>query len=201
MLFYDEQNLMHAGMYFEQDVFIRGGGPGLADQDAPPVSVKLARVEHFDKGVPFDANRWRRPTVVPAISGAVMAFERRAFEKIGGFSTRYIYGHYEDADLSLRWAREIGPVAIDPDLRLIHLEGQGSRAKGEQYRGAQLVNRHLFSSRYSGLFQSSPDIMTATRDLPEHGPETPERNLGGPRFPRFPRFPRIPKSSQDFTAA
>ncbi len=173
LLFYDEQNLMHSGMYFEQDVFIRAGGPNLAGRDASPVSVKLARVEHFDKGVPFHAEKWKRPVVVPAVSGAVMAFERRMFEKVGGVSSRYIYSHYEDADLSLRWARKNGPVAVDPDLRLIHLEGQGSRSKGEQFRGAELANWRLFSARYADLFLSSPELMTARRDLPRDPPEAP----------------------------
>ena len=92
------------------------------------------RVEHFDKSVPFDDREWQQPRKVPAISGAVMAFDKAAFEKIDGFSTRYVYGHYEDADLSLRWGNSIGTVAIHPQLRLIHLEGQGSRARGEEYQ-------------------------------------------------------------------
>ena len=170
LLFYDEQNLMHSGMFIEHDVFIRGQGLGHVAKETPRTAVKLVRVEHFDKTVPFMPEQWRRPIVVPAISGAVMAFDRRRFEKIGGFSSRYIYGHYEDADLSLRWAREIGPVAVDPDLRLVHLEGQGSKPRGEQYRGAQLVNRHLFSLRYHDLFQSRPELMTATRELAVDGP-------------------------------
>jgi GT2 family glycosyltransferase len=171
LLFYDEQNLMHSGMYIEQDVFIRGAGLSPVSPEAAAVSVKLARVEHFDKGVPFVAGKWRNPIIVPAISGALMAFDRRKFEKIGGFSSHYVYGHYEDADLSLRWAQENGPVAVDPELRLVHLEGQGSRVKGEQYRAAQLANRHLFSVRYANLFQSNPEFMTATRELPPDAPE------------------------------
>ena len=78
-------------------------------------------------------------------TGAVMAFRKPAFERLGGFSTNFIYGQYEDADLSLRWARAMGPVCVDPELRLVHLEGQGARARGEIYRGAAMVNRCLFS--------------------------------------------------------
>ncbi len=154
LLFYDERNLMHSGMFVERDLFFRchtmkpyGGG-------AEPTTFGLLRVEHFDKGVPFVAQRWREPVVVPAITGALMAISRPLFERIGGFSTRYIYGHYEDADLSLRWAAENGPVAIDPRLRLVHLEGQGSRPRGEQYRAAAVVNRILFSRQYAAMFES-----------------------------------------------
>jgi GT2 family glycosyltransferase len=155
LLFYDDANLMHSGMFLERDLFFRSRALAAAEDAATPIG--LLRVEHFDKGVPFVAADWTRPVVVPAITGAVMAFDRRSFERIGGFSTRYIYGHYEDADLSLRWARENGPVVIDPRLRLIHLEGQGSRARGEQYRSAAIVNRFFFTQQHGADFDAQPD--------------------------------------------
>lgn len=160
LLFYDECNLMHSGMYMEHDSFLRCTTFNKSAGAPDSTVADLVRVEHFDKCAPFDEARWRRPVIVPAISGAVMAFERQHFEAIEGFSTRYIYGHYEDADLSLRWSQKHGPVVVDPDLRLVHLEGQGSKARGEQYHGAKIVNRHLFSLRYNPLFESRPDLMT-----------------------------------------
>jgi GT2 family glycosyltransferase len=144
---------MHSGMYLERDEFVRRNslnrveGPG-----APAPHCGLLRVEHFDKGVPFEERRWQKAQPVPAISGAVMAFDGKLFERLGGFSTRYIYGHYEDADLSLRWAEEIGPVAVHPRLRLTHLEGQGSTARGAQYRGAAIANRYFFTARHGSFF-------------------------------------------------
>ena len=95
-----------------------------------------------------------------------MAFRRPLFDKIGGFSTRYIYAHYEDVDLSLRWAQVNGPVVVDPDLRMIHLEGQGTHSKAPQFRGAQILNRYLFSLRHNSAFAANPDLMTARRVLP-----------------------------------
>ncbi len=163
LLFYDERNLMHSGMYMEHDVFMRSPTYNGSASGKDETRAELVRVEHFDKSAPFDPSEWRQPVVVPAISGAVMAFNRPMFEKIGGFSTRYIYGHYEDADLSLRWAEENGPVVVDPDLRFVHLEGQGSRASGPHYHGAKLANRYLFSVRYNPVFALTPDLMTATR--------------------------------------
>jgi GT2 family glycosyltransferase len=163
LLYYDDGNLMHSGMFMEHDVFVRSHTYQKRASSHANSHVKLARVEHFDKGVPFLAERWEQPVVVPAITGAVMAFRRPLFEKIGGFSTRYIFGHYEDADLSLRWAENNGPVVIDPDLRMVHLEGQGSRARGPQYRGAQILNRYLFSLRHNTAFTEQPSLMTARR--------------------------------------
>jgi GT2 family glycosyltransferase len=147
LLFYDDQNLMHSGMYFDTDLFVRMGSHSRNGE--APAAVRLVRVEHWDKGVPFHAYKWTSPKAVPAISGAVMAFDRRYFERLGGFSTRYIYGHYEDADLSVRWADVNGPVVIDPRIRLVHFEGQGSKVHGDQYRGAAIVNRHFFTLQHS----------------------------------------------------
>ena len=151
LLFYDEYNLMHSGMYIERDIFVRNNTYQRLASERDESHVALLRVEHFDKGVPYDENRWTRAISAPAISGAVMAFDRRCFESLNGFSTRYIYGHYEDADLSMRWTEKFGSVQIDPHLALVHLEGQGSRPRGGQYRAAQLLNRYFFSQRYKSL--------------------------------------------------
>ncbi len=166
LLFYDDHNLMHSGMRVEWDSFFHC--PSLNKTSGPPASsFELARVEHFDKGVPFDEAKWRGFKPVPAITGALMAFSKPYFERLGGFSTRYIYGHYEDADLSLRWAAAGGAVVVDPGLRLIHLEGQGSRARGEQYQGAAMANRYLFSISHGAAPRATPSeprrIADATR--------------------------------------
>ena len=94
--------------------------------------MKLLRVEHFDKGVPFESSRWQRPKTVPAITGAVMAFRRSAFEKLGGFSTAQ-----QSMERTSSWQHR----------------GQGSRARGEQYRGAAIVNRHVFSLQHGNSFE------------------------------------------------
>ena len=169
LLFYDDHNLMHSGMYLDRDTAFRRQGLGRAPGPGEASAVDLLRVEHFDKGVPFEEASWRRPKAVPAVTGAVMAFARRPFERLGGFSTRYIYGHYEDADLSLRWAAEGGTVAVDPLLRLVHLEGQGSKPKGEQYRAAAVFNRHLFTLRHGAAYDRDPGAFTAARDLAPGG--------------------------------
>ena len=152
LLFYDDHNLMHSGMYVTADTFVRRNSLNRVDGGSAAPVTRLLRVEHFDKAVPFDAAKWTSAKRVPAITGAAMAFEKSRFEKLGGFSTRYIYGHYEDADLSLRWGDSIGTVEIHPYFRLVHLEGQGSRARGEEYRGAAIANRHFFSLQHGDFF-------------------------------------------------
>jgi GT2 family glycosyltransferase len=160
LLFYDDHNLMHSGMYVTADTFVRRNSLNrLGEGNATAPVTRLLRIEHYDKGVPFDADKWTSSKKVPAITGAVMLFEKPRFEKLGGFSTRYIYGHYEDADLSLRWGHSAGAVAVHPHIRLVHLEGQGSRARGEEYRGASIVNRHFFSLQHGDYFdQQQPKL-------------------------------------------
>ncbi|MGN6411298.1 MAG: glycosyltransferase family 2 protein [Nitrobacter sp.] len=152
LLFYDDHNLMHSGMFIDNDSFVRRNSLNRTDDSLLAPSGRLLRVEHFDKGVPFSEREWQKPKAVPAITGAVMGFEKPMFEKLGGFSTRYIYGHYEDADLSLRWSASNGPVCIHPQIRLVHLEGQGSRARGEEYRGASMANRYFFTAEHGDYF-------------------------------------------------
>lgn len=152
LLFYDDYNLMHSGMYVTADTFVRCNSLNGLDAGSPSAPVRLLRIEHYDKGVPFTAEKWKTSREVPAITGAVMAFDRPQFEKLSGFSTRYIYGHYEDADLSLRWRHSVGAVALQPHIRLVHLEGQGSKARGEEFRGASIVNRYFFSFQHGDYF-------------------------------------------------
>ena len=154
LLFYDDHNLMHSGMYVTADTFVRRNSLNRLDGGSATAPVtKLLRVEHFDKALPFDPEKWTSAKRVPAVTGAAMAFTKSRFEKLGGFSTRYVYGHYEDADLSLRWGDSAGTVKVQPQFRLVHLEGQGSRARGEEYRGAAIVNRHFFSLKHGDYFE------------------------------------------------
>jgi GT2 family glycosyltransferase len=165
LLFYDDNNLMHSGMYLERDVFVhRNSLNRIHAPAAGPRHGSLLRVEHYDKGVPFEEQRWQAAQDVAAITGAVMAFNKRYFEKLEGFSTRYIYGHYEDADLSLRWARDVGRVAVHPFIRVVHLEGQGSTARGEQYRGAAIANRYFFTDRHGQFFEDNRAKLSKAAD-------------------------------------
>lgn len=135
-LFYDDGSLMHGGMYLELDV-------GLDVQHAAVQARRFARVEHYGKGAPPDCAELRRPRPVPAVSGAFMSVERNWFERLGGFSEDYLFGHYEDADLCLRSLDAGIPVWVH-DIPMWHLEGRGSK-RLPAHEGATIVNRWLFS--------------------------------------------------------
>jgi len=137
-LFYADGTVMHEGMAFVPD-------PRLSALARSPVWT----VEHPRKGFPDRGERKTRR--VPAVSGAMMALDRADFERIGGFDEHFLYGHYEDADLCLRFAEqgtEQGwKVLCDPALAFWHYEGCGSIRRPE-HEGALPINRWRFSCKW-----------------------------------------------------
>lgn len=78
-------------------------------------------------------NRWRRRRQVSAVTGALMAVDRRFFDQIGGFNERLAVG-YNDIDLCLR-ARACGRVVLyEPELEAIHHE---SKSRGHNNDNAK----------------------------------------------------------------
>jgi len=135
-LFYDDGSLMHGGMFFEQDVGLSVKPDGIREQT-------MLRVEHYGKGAPPDTMAYRRSRAVPAVTGAFMSTDRAWFEKLGGFSEEYVFGHYEDADLCLKSWREGGAVWLH-NLPFWHLEGKGSTRRAT-HEGGSLINRWHFT--------------------------------------------------------
>ena len=144
-LFYADGSLMHGGLYFTLDsvpVELRGR---LLRRD-------LVRVEHYGKGTPPEDAAYLRPRPVPGVTGAFISMRRDWFERLGGFSESFIYGHYEDADLCLR-SLMAGTPAWLHDIRLWHMEGQGG-ARPTAAEGANLVNRWQFSRTWAGAIRN-----------------------------------------------
>ena len=140
-LYYDDGSLMHGGMYFDVDSALVAEPGALSRHD-------LVRVEHFGKGAPPETARFTRARRVPAVTGAFMSFHRNWFERLGGFTEDFVFGHYEDADLCLR-SLSHGVAPWLHDIRLWHLEGKGS-IRLRVHEGGSLVNRWLFSRRWAG---------------------------------------------------
>ena len=163
-LYYDDGSLMHGGMYFECD-------SGVSLEAGRVSQRQLLRVEHYGKGAPAWATRFTAPRPVPAVTGAFMSVDRGWYEKLGGFTEDYVFGHYEDADLCLKSIRA-GTVPWIHDIRLWHLEGQGSH-RLPVHEGGSLVNRWLFTSKWSevvsnGLLGPEPTnpILQEPRPVP-----------------------------------
>jgi GT2 family glycosyltransferase len=143
-LYYEDGSLMHGGMYFEVDSVPVEGRRRLLRRD-------LVRVEHYGKGAPPDAEEFIRSRRVPAVTGAFQSFRRGWFERLGGFSDSFMFGHYEDADLCLR-SLMAGTPAWLHDIRLWHLEGKGG-VRSPAAEGASFVNRWQFSRAWAGTIR------------------------------------------------
>jgi GT2 family glycosyltransferase len=143
-LYYETGALMHGGMFFEIDTGVVARPGRMATQD-------LVRVQHYGKGAPPDSAAFLRPRPVPAVTGAFISCRRDWFERLGGFSEDFVFGHYEDADLCLRSLRE-GVAPWLHDVRLYHLEGAGS-TRERVHEGSLLVNRWLFADRWSATLR------------------------------------------------
>jgi hypothetical protein len=138
-LYYDDGTLMHGGMYFEYDT-------GLTVDKSAMSGRRMVRVEHYGKGAPAWAEEFTKPRPVPAVTGAFISLNRPWYEKLGGFTEDFVFGHYEDADLCLKSISE-GVAPWIHDIRLWHLEGKGS-TRLPVHEGGSYVNRGIFSERW-----------------------------------------------------
>lgn len=150
-LCYEDGTLMHGGMYFDVDAGVHTSQEAITRRS-------LIRVEHYGKGAPLWAAQYAESRPVPAVTGAFISVDRAWFEKLGGFTEDYVFGHYEDADLCLK-SLQAGVPAWLHDLRMWHLEGKGSHRQ-PQHEGGSLLNRWLFSRRWEGTIV--PDLVGRT---------------------------------------
>ncbi|MCJ2133988.1 hypothetical protein MKK69_07900 [Methylobacterium sp. J-026] len=142
LLYYADGTIMHNGMNFYVDRLF----PGRSIDTGPPF-YPAVRVEHLDKGAPARFSDRDRNGDLAALSGALMVCSKEAFMSIGGFAEKFIFGHYEDANLCLRWREKfgVGSVRVNYQIKFVHLESKGSHGDKEPYRGAAKLNRWLFS--------------------------------------------------------
>jgi GT2 family glycosyltransferase len=144
-LYYDDGSLMHAGMFFDIDT-------GISIRDGRIERHEMIRVEHYAKGAPPDTKEFLMSRKVPAVTGAFISLDRAWFEKLGGFSLEYVFGHYEDADLCLKSLAAGQPVWVHP-VPFWHLEGKGSTRR-HVHEGGSTVNRWHFTQLWGAFIAS-----------------------------------------------
>lgn len=85
---------------------------------------------------------------VPALTGACLLVRREDFEKVGGFTTGFVYG-LEDVDLCLK-LREAGvEMRLCGAAALFHKESTTQRRAAANIRNTKrLTNAHLFDERW-----------------------------------------------------
>jgi GT2 family glycosyltransferase len=135
-LLFEDGSLQHAGLYFLQM-------PGEAEWFN----------DHYFKGHPrhFPAAQVARR--VPGITGAAFCVRAEAWRAVGGISTDYVIGDYEDSDLCLRLRADGGEIGYVPAAELFHFERQSIRDHGGYAKSlAATYNRGLHHRRWA------PDI-------------------------------------------
>jgi len=132
-LLYADDSLQHAGMYFYR---LRGG----AFQNM-----------HYFKGYGRNFGPANAAREVPAVTGAVMALSAEAFKDVGGFTTDYVIGDYEDSDLCLKLRRRGGTCFYQPAAELYHFERQSiATHPTAKDNGSSAYNRQLHHSLWAG---------------------------------------------------
>jgi hypothetical protein len=155
-LYYDDGTLMHGGMYFEYDT-------GLTVDSSVVSGRRVVRVEHYGKGAPAWSEEYTKPRPVPAVTGAFISLNRAWFEKLGGFTEDFVFGHYEDADLCLK-SIAAGVAPWMHDIKLWHLEGKGS-TRLPVHEGASFLNRGIFSERWDSVIAAGLEGRRPTHPL------------------------------------
>lgn len=130
-LLFEDGSLQHAGLFFEP-------GPGGEWFNS-----------HYYKGYPRHYPPAQEMRNVPGITGAALCVRRDAFEAVGGFSTDYVIGDYEDSDLCLKLRAAGGEIAYVPQAELYHFERQSIRDHAGYARTlASSYNRRLHHLRW-----------------------------------------------------
>ncbi len=106
-LLYPDGSLQHAGMRFLY-------------RDALRIWTNV----HPYAGCAPELDPASGPAPVPAVTGACMLLRREDFDAVGGWSTDYIIGDFEDSDLCLKMRAQGKKTIYHPHVSFVHLERQ-----------------------------------------------------------------------------
>lgn len=144
-LLFEDESLQHAGMFFNKARF--------------PYWLNV----HHYKGFPrnFDAALVSR--AVPCVTGACLMISKELWERVGGLSTDYIVGDFEDSDLCLKVAEAGLESWYCADVELYHLERQSmplnaSYCEGIAWRYNAQVHTARWGSRISALMATHGEV-------------------------------------------
>ena len=150
----------------------------------------------WNHGRGFNPERWfelDHEREVDYVSGCAMAIRRELWQQLEGFDTHYRPAYCEDADFCLR-AREAGTaVLVQPQSRILHLEGlSNARSTEAGLKRYQLTNLDQLRQRWSRVLLTeqpidiSKQLLASDRGL-RRGPvalvvdhyfPTPDRDAG-----------------------
>jgi GT2 family glycosyltransferase len=101
------------------------------------------------KGYPATFPAANKAGVIKAVTGACLLIERQAFEAVGGISTDYIVGDFEDTDLCLSLGKAGYQIHYEPKIALYHFERQSIDSHViHRDSVAELYNQWLHQTRW-----------------------------------------------------
>lgn len=122
--------------------------PQLIDRHGrPDISYRASRTRWNSKGPAASG-----PVCVEYASAAMLLIRRDAMMQIGGFDEEFFL-YYEDDDLCLRLTDAVGPIIVDPAIRVPHLSRQSSRhgfnTRPEYNRGFHHIqSKFMFQAKH-----------------------------------------------------
>jgi GT2 family glycosyltransferase len=130
-LLYADDSLQHAGMYFQK--FPHGYWQNL----------------HYWKGYGRDYAPATESRPVPGVTGACMILRTAEFLEVGGFTSDYVVGDYEDSDLCMKLREQGGQCLYLASVSLYHFERQSMpKIEDGHDRRSTIYNRALHTSRW-----------------------------------------------------
>ncbi|WP_237151725.1 glycosyltransferase family 2 protein [Oryzibacter oryziterrae] len=140
-LLFDDGSIQHAGMEFRP----------------APVLPGTWLNHHSNKGLAVSFDPVRGQAEVPAVTGACLLTPRAVFAELGGLSTNYIIGDFEDSDYCLK-ARQSGrAIVYTSEVELYHLERQSMRMIGDGRYKLTLFNMWQHTNRWGDLIEQVMD--------------------------------------------
>jgi tetratricopeptide (TPR) repeat protein/GT2 family glycosyltransferase len=136
-LLYEDDSLQHAGMYFEKTTF--------------PFWLTL----HYYKGFPNAYAPACTSRVVPAVTGACLMVTKELYDRVGGLTTDYVIGDFEDSDLCFKCTSLGYESWYYADAELYHLERQSVPLNSVYAHSvAWQYNARLHESRWGSLIDN-----------------------------------------------
>ena len=116
LLLFEDGSVQHRGMFFER----------------LPEYGDWYFCQHLDKGLRHSGGASVERFL--SITGACMVMRRELALQVGGFDETYVIGDFEDSDLCLKLIALGYECAVDPDVRLYHLERKSQSSAALTWR-------------------------------------------------------------------
>jgi GT2 family glycosyltransferase len=144
LLLFEDGSVQHRGMFFER----------LAEFG------DWYFCQHLDKGLRHTGSASVERFL--SITGACMVMRRELALQVGGFDETYVIGDFEDSDLCLKLIALGYECAVDPDVRLYHLERKSQSSAALTWRSnLTAYNAWQHDRRWSGIISEKQDATYA----------------------------------------